>query len=439
MLQVLRGATVIDGTGAAPRPATVVVDGNRVAAVLDGAAPALPPQLQGNGASGEPVVYDATGMTLLPGLIDTHDHLSHVGLDVYRRLATSASLACFELAATLRQTLDAGFTAIRDASGTPVGPKQAVDRGLVPGPRLMVSIIMITPTGGHGDRLHPCGAPGHFPVLPDVPDGVADGPDEIRRKVRELARLGADWIKFCATGGISSARGGALSRQFTREEIMALVDEAHRMERKAMVHAYGGDGLRDALDAGVDTVEHGAYLWQEDDRLRQMADQGVYLVPTLSNSRKYVQRMQRNPDATPEYMQRKAPEIVEYGARTVQRALELGVPIAMGTDAGMFGHGDNAWEVELMVEAGMTPMQSLVATTATAAACIGLGDRVGTIEPGKLADLVVVAGDPLRDPGLLRDHSRFALVMKDGQVHRGRLPTSPAAPTAGRQAAQPAV
>ncbi len=438
MLQVLRGATVIDGTGAEPRQATVVVDGNRIAAVLDGATPELPPQLQGNGARGETVVYDATGMTLLPGLIDTHDHLSHVGLDVYRRLATSPALACFELAATLRQTLDAGFTAIRDASGTPVGPKQAVDRGLVPGPRLVVSIIMITPTGGHGDRLHPCGAPGHFPVLPDVPDGIADGPDEIRRKVRELARLGADWIKFCATGGISSARGGALSRQFTREEIMALVDEAHRMECKAMVHAYGGDGLRDALDAGVDTVEHGAYLWQEEDRLRQMADRGVYLVPTLSNSRKYVQRMQRNPDATPEYMQRKAPEIVEYGARTVQRALELGVPIAMGTDAGMFGHGDNAWEVELMVEAGMTPMQSLVATTATAAACIGLGDRVGTIVPGKLADLVVVDGDPLRDPGLLRDHARFALIMKDGEVHRGRLPTSPDSSTIERRAAQPA-
>jgi imidazolonepropionase-like amidohydrolase len=148
--------------------------------------------------------------------------------------------------------------------------------------------------------------------------------------------------------------------------------------------------------------------------------------------------MQRNPDATPEYMQRKAPEIVEYGARTVQRALELGVPIAMGTDAGMFGHGDNAWEVELMVEAGMTPMQSLVATTATAAACIGLGDSVGTIVPGKLADLVVVDGDPLRDPGLLRDHARFALVMKDGQVHRSRLPTGPESSTIERRAAQPA-
>jgi imidazolonepropionase-like amidohydrolase len=425
MLQVLRGATLIDGTGAAARSATVVVDGNRIAAVLDGAPAELPPQVRGNGASGETVVYDATGMTLLPGLIDAHDHLSHVGMDVYRRLATSPSLACFELAATLRLTLDAGFTAIRDASGMPVGPKQAVERGLVPGPRLVCSIIMITPTGGHGDRLNPCGLSGHFPVLPDVPEGKADGPDEIRRKVRELARMGADWIKFCTTGGISSARGGALSRQFTREEVFALVDEAHRMECRAMVHAYGGEGLRDALDAGVDTIEHGAYLWQEDDALRQMADRGVYLVPTLSNSRKYVARMQRNPEATPEYMQRKAPEIVDFGARTVQRALELGVPIAMGTDAGMFGHGDNAWEVQLMAEAGMTPMQAIVATTAAAAACIGLGDRVGTVEPGKLADLVVVDGDPLKDPGLLRDHARFALVMKDGQIHRGRLPTTP--------------
>jgi imidazolonepropionase-like amidohydrolase len=434
MLQVLRGATVIDGTGAAARPATVVVEDNRIAAVLDAAQRELPPQFRANGGPASAVEHDARGMTLLPGLIDTHDHLSHVGMDVLRRLATSPSLACFELAATLKLTLDAGFTAIRDASGTPVGPKHAVNRGLVPGPRLMCSIIMITPTSGHGDRLNPCGVPGHFPVLPDVPEGLADGPDEIRKKVRELVRLGADWIKFCATGGISSARGGALSRQFTREEIHALVDEAHALERKAMVHAYGGEGLRDALDAGVDTVEHGAYLWQEEDRLRQMADRGVYLVPTLSNSRKYVARAQAQPGGQPEYMARKAPEVVDFGARTVQRALELGVPIAMGTDAGMFGHGDNAWEVQLMVEAGMTPMQSLVATTATAAQCIGLGDLVGTIEPGKLADLVVVDGDPLADPGLLRDHGRFALIMKDGAVHKSRLSSTALTATAGAAA-----
>jgi imidazolonepropionase-like amidohydrolase len=291
-------------------------------------------------------------------------------------------------------------------------------------------VAMISPTAGHADRLHPCGVPGHFPVLPDVPDGLADGPDEVRRKVRELVRAGADWIKFCATGGISSAVGGPLGRQFTPAEIEALVDEAHKLERRVMVHAYGGEGLRHSLAAGVDTVEHGAYLWQDEDALREMADRGVYLVPTLSNSRKYVQRAERNPDATPEYIRRKAPEIVDYGARTLQRALELGVPIAMGTDAGMFGHGDNAWEIGLMVEAGMTPMQAIVATTATAAACIGLGESVGTIVPGKLADLIAVDGDPLRDVGLLRDHSRLALIMKDGTAYRSRLPIAAPRPVA---------
>ncbi|HLH26303.1 MAG TPA: amidohydrolase family protein [Chloroflexota bacterium] len=421
MRQVLRGATLIDGTGAAPRPATVVVDGARIAAVLDGAPATLPAEFSGNGQGEAPVVYDAAGLTLLPGLIDAHDHLSHIGLDVYQRLATSPSLACFELANTLRVTLEGGFTAIRDASGTPAGAKQAVARGLVPGPRLMVSVIMITPSAGHGDRTHPCGLPGHFPVLPDVPEGLADGPDEIRKKVRELVRLGADWIKFCATGGISSAVGGPLGRQYTREEIGALVDEAHKLERPVMVHAYGGQGLRDALEAGVDTVEHGAYLWQDEDALRQMADRGVYLVPTLVNSRKYVERAARNPGATPEYIRRKAPEVIEFGARTMQRALELGVPVAMGTDAGMFGHGDNAAEIVTMVEAGMTPMQALVATTASAARCIGLGDQVGTIEPGKLADLILVAGDPLRDITILRDRANLRLVMKDGTPHVNRL------------------
>ncbi|HEY7061993.1 MAG TPA: amidohydrolase family protein [Chloroflexota bacterium] len=421
MRQVLRGATLIDGTGAAPRQATVVIDGAHIAAVLDGAPVDLPTEVSGNGQGEAPVVYDAAGLTLLPGLIDAHDHLSHVGLDVYRRLATSPSLACFELANTLRITLEGGFTAIRDASGTPAGAKQAVDRGLVPGPRLMVSVIMITPSAGHGDRTHPCGLPGHFPVLPDVPHGLADGPDEIRKKVRELVRAGADWIKFCATGGISSAVGGPLGRQFTREEIMALVHEAHELDRPVMVHAYGGQGMRDALDAGVDTVEHGAYLWQDEDALRQMADRGVYLVPTLVNSRKYVERSARNPDATPEYIRRKAPEVIEFGARTMQRALELGVPVAMGTDAGMFGHGDNAAEIVTMVEAGMTPMQALVATTATAATCIGLGDQVGTIAPGKLADLILVQGDPLRDVSILRDRANLRLVMQGGTPHVNRL------------------
>ncbi len=429
-MYVLRGATVVDGTGAPPRRATVVVDGARIAGVLDAEPGALPAAVALGGGPDAPVVYEASGMTLLPGLIDAHDHLSHIGLDVYRRLATSPSLATFELAATLRLTLEGGFTAIRDASGTPAGARQAVERGLVPGPRLVVSVVMITPSAGHGDRSHPCGLPGHFPVLPDVPHGLADGPGEIRRKVREVVKAGADWIKFCATGGISSAVGGPLGRQYTSEEIVALVDEAHALERPVMVHAYGGQGLRDALDAGVDTVEHGAYLWQEEDALRRMADRGVYLVPTLVNSRLYTARSAHNPDATPEYIRRKAPEVVEFGARTLQRAMELGVPIAMGTDAGMFGHGDNAAEIVTMVEAGMTPMQALVASTGTAAACIGLGDRVGTIAPGKLADLIVVDGDALRDVSVLRDRARLALIMKDGVAHTNRLPVAQPQPAA---------
>jgi imidazolonepropionase-like amidohydrolase len=248
--------------------------------------------------------------------------------------------------------------------------------------------------------------------------------------VRELVKAGADWIKFCATGGISSAVGGPLARQYTREEIAALVDEAHALERPVMVHAYGGQGLRDALDAGVDTVEHGAYLWQDEDALRQMADRGVYLVPTLVNSRLYTARSARTPEATPEYIRRKAPEVVEFGARTLQRAMELGVRVAMGTDAGMFVHGDNAAEIVTMVEAGMTPLQAIVATTATAATAIGLGDQVGTIAAGKLADLIVVDGDPLQDVSLLRDRARLALVMKDGAAFRSRLPVGAAEPAA---------
>ena len=422
MRHILRRGRLFDGTGAPPRLATVIVDGRHIAAVIDGDA-AGPSDEVGAEAGGETLVHDARGMTLLPGLIDAHDHLSLVGeLDVYQQLATSPSLACFELAATLKLTLDMGFTAIRDATGTPAGSQAGGGARPDPRPRLMVSIAMISPTAGHGERVYPCGLPGHFPLLPDAPEAIADGPDAVRKKVRELVRLGADWIKFCATGGISTAIGGPTGRPFSRAEIMAVVDEAHRLDRPAMVHAYGGQGLRDALDAGVDTVEHGAYLWQDEDALRQMADRGVYLVPTLSVARKYQRHLEQRPGAAPEYVRRKTPEVIAYGVRTLQRALELGVPIAMGTDAGMHGHGDNAWEIELMAEAGMTPSQAVVATTATAAACIGLGDQVGTMVPGKLADLIAVEGDPLQDVRLLQERERIALVMKDGAVHRSRLP-----------------
>jgi imidazolonepropionase-like amidohydrolase len=418
MLQVIRNGTLIDGTGAALRRATLVLEDNRIVDVREGDGGMLP---------SDAVVYDATGKTVTPGLIDAHDHLANIGLDLYRRIATSTTLAVLEGAASLRDTLDAGITSVRDGGGTDWGLKTAVERGLIPGPRLVITVELISPTGGHFDREQRAGLRDTFPEMPTLPHPLADGPYAVRKKVREMVKAGADQIKMVATGGISSPVGGPLQRQFTREETAALVDEAHAWGKRVMVHAYGGLGARYALEAGCDSIEHGAYLWQEPELLQLMAERGVFLVPTLSNSRKYVARIEKNPGNTPEYIRRKAPEVVENAGKTVRRALELGVPIAMGTDSGMFGHGDNAYEVECLVDVGMTPMQAIVATTKTAAECIGLGDRVGALEVGKLADLLVVGGDPLQDVRLFRQRDKLLLVMKDGRVYRNALPVGAAA------------
>jgi imidazolonepropionase-like amidohydrolase len=414
MLQVLKGGTLIDGTGAAPRQATLILDGNRIMEVRGGTGGDLPENA---------AVYDATGKTITPGLIDAHDHLANIGMDLYKRIATSVTLAVLETAACLKDTLEAGITGARDANGLDWGLKAAVERGIIPGPRLTIVVGQISPTGGHHDREQRSGVSNTFPRLPTIPEGLCDGPDEVRKKVREMVKAGADQIKTVGTGGISSPVGGPLQRQFTREEMFALVDEAHAWSKRVMVHAYGGPGLQYALEAGCDSIEHGGYLWQEPESLRLMADRGVYLVPTISNSRKYLARIEKNPGATPEYIRRKAPEVADYVVRTVQAALQVGVPIAMGTDAGMFGHGDNAYELECMVDAGMSPSQAIVASTKTAAECSEL-HGVGTLEVGKLADLLVVDGDPLQDVRLFRDRSKLLMIMKDGMVYKDQLSTA---------------
>lgn len=416
MLQVLKGGTVIDGTGAPPREATLIVEDNRIVEVRDGGGGDLP-----NNA----VTYDVSGKTITPGLIDAHDHLANIGMDLYKRIATSVTLAVLETSRCLKDTLEAGITGVRDANGLDWGIKAAVERGVIPGPRLTIVVGQISPTGGHADREERSGVNHSLPRLPTIPDGLCDGPDGVRKKVREMVKAGADQIKTVGTGGISSPVGGPLQRQFTREEMFALVEEAHAWGKRVMVHAYGGPGLQYALEAGCDSIEHGGYLWLEPDRLRLMADRGVYLVPTISNSRKYMARIAKTPGATAEYMRRKAPEVADYVVRTTQMAIQLGVPIAMGTDCGMFGHADNAYELECMVDAGMTPMQSIVASTKTAAECSELADRVGTLEVGKLADLLVIDGDPLQDIRLFRQKEKLLLIMKDGVTYRDQVSGAP--------------
>jgi imidazolonepropionase-like amidohydrolase len=412
MIRVLTGATLIDGTGAAPVPdAAVVIDGDRIAAAG--------PRLSMTWPAGAEIL-DVKGRTVIPGLIDAHDHLASHGYALATRwgLDEPASTAHMRTARVLAETLAMGYTTVRDGGGLDAGFRIAVEQGLIPGPRLVLGIQIVSPTGGIGDRVSPSGHACCAVYDPLLPESVANGPDEVRDVVRTMVRAGADVIKTATTGGASSRPGhGPLDAAFSLPEMQALVAESHALGRRVMCHALGGPGLRTALDAGVDSIEHGCYLDAEPMLMARMAAQGTFFVPTLTV---YVYHRE---SASP-HVRARAVALYPHHVASVQRALELGVPIAAGTDAGGHGHPKNALELKYLVEAGLTPMQALRSATQWAARCLGLERELGTIEPGRLADLVVVNGSPLTDVTLLLDPARIELVLKGGAVCADRRRSS---------------
>ena len=349
---------------------------------------------------------------MLPGLIDAHDHLASHGYGLATRwgLDEPASTAHLRTARVLADTLAMGYTTVRDAGGLDVGFKAAVEQGLIPGPRLVLGIQIISPTGGIGDRTSPSGHDCCGAFDPLLPPSVANGPDQVRDVVRTMVRAGADVIKTATTGGASSRPGhGPSDAAFSSEEMLALVAESHALGRRVMCHALGGPGLRIAVRAGVDSIEHGSYLDEEPELLARMAERGIFLVPTLTV---YVYHR----ESPAPHVRARALALHEHHLASVRRAVELGVPIAAGTDAGGHGHPLNALELGYLVEAGLTPMQAVRAGTQWAAKCLGLDGDLGTLEPGRLADLLVVDGNPLDDIKVLLEPRRIELVMKGGAV-----------------------
>jgi len=410
-------ARLLDGSGrpVTEEPHALVVEGQRITAVA--------PQTQLPVPSGAHP-FNLQGKTLMPGLIDCHDHLADLEGSMQQRAAIPPTLAIFKAAKAFHQTLLGGFTAIRDASGVDLGMKMAVEQGLIPGPRLKISIVILSQLGGHNDHTEPAGIDSRFPWIPTIPSGICDGPDQCRRKVREVIRLGADWIKIATTGGVGTPVGGPLIRQFSLEEVQVIVDTAHAAGKPVGSHAYGGEGVKICLDAGVDCIEHGAAL--DDTLIEQMVRQGTWLVPTFTVLRRVVSLGQQSPSPLPDYMPRKALQLLEVQSLSLRKALDAGVKIALGTDLGSFGHGKNAEELAYLVEAGMTPMQAILAGTRMGAECMGLGNDVGMLAEGRLADLLVVDGDPLADVRLLQDRSKLRFIMKDGSIIKNSLtPESP--------------
>jgi imidazolonepropionase-like amidohydrolase len=401
-MMVLRGGTLVDGTGAAPvRDATVIVDHGRVEAIAVGARGPWSPHDD---------VIDVSGLTLLPGLIDCHDHLAAHGYDLAGRwgLDEPASTRHLRTARVIAGTLAAGYTAIRDAGGLDAGFCRAVEEGLIRGPRLLTAVAIISPIGGIGDAVSPSGHECLLPVDPGLPRGVARGVDDVRNVVRTMVRAGADVIKCATTGGASSRPGhGPRDPAFDRDEMRALVDEAHALGRAVMCHALGGPGLRLALEAGVDSIEHGCYLDEDPEMIAMMAERGIFLVPTLT-----VYEYHRQSPAP--HVRERAHALREHHLATVRRALAAGVRLVAGTDAGGHGHPPNALELGHLVAAGCTPMQAIQAATGLAAECLGLERDIGSLVKGKRADLVAVDGDPLADVRILADPARIRLVLKDG-------------------------
>ncbi len=405
------GGNLIDGTGS-PKvdDVTVLIDGERIIDVGPRASIPIPERAE---------ILDATGHTIMPGLIDVHDHLASGGYGLTGRwgMDEPSSLFAIRTSQVIEDTLAAGYTTVRDAGGLDAGFKMAVEEGLIKGPRLIVSINIMSPTGGIEDKVsgsgHRKAILGHDPL---APDGVADGVDGVRAKVRELIRCGADQIKFATTGGASGRPGnGPLDQAYALDEAKALVDEAAALGRSTLCHAVGGTGLPIAIKAGAGSIEHGCYLATDPDMLKMMADQGTFFTPTF-------EVYDFHSTVSAPHIRVRAQGLMDIHIRSVELAIKEGVRIVAGTDAGGFVHGDNARELELMVEKGMSTSLAIQAATGYAAECCGLGKDVGTIKAGKLADIIVVDGDPLGNISILRDRERLLLIMKGGEAYKNRLP-----------------
>ena len=390
------GGQVLDGTGADATAADLVVEDGRIVDI-------------GPGLDGDESV-DLGGRTVLPGLFDCHTHVVVSSIDTMRLMQTPFSYRFFQAAKNLEATLRIGITTVRDAGGADLGVKQAVEDGLVPGPRMHISLSMLSQTGGHGDGWMPFG--GTIRALltdhPGVPETIVDGVDEMRHKVRELIRMGADVIKVATSGGVLSPRDKPTHAHFRLEELQALVEEATAAGIFVMAHAQATPGIKNAIRAGIRSIDHGIYL--DDEAIQMMLDRGTWLVPTLVAPRGVIDAADAGA-SIPEASVAKAREVVDTHSASFAQAVAAGVKVAMGTDSGVTPHGQNLRELGLMVEGGMSPMQAIVATTRSAAELMGLESELGTLEPGKRADLVLVEGDPL-EVATLAD--RVTAVYQDG-------------------------
>lgn len=397
---ILTNLNLIDGEGNFLKGKKVVIEGTKI---KDITADPTPPNAE---------VIDMKGYTILPGLVDAHLHLGwngepNIETKMLKELLPMTALKAYVNA---KNDLLAGFTTVRslgDRGYIDVALKKAVEDGVVDGPRMKVAGQAISMTGGHGDMW----------LAPEVTSSgfgtIADGIEEMRKAARYQLKMGADFIKLMATGGVMSEGDEPGSPQLTEEEMRTAIEEAHKAGKKTAAHAQGTEGIKNAIRAGIDSIEHGIFL--DDEAIQMMKDRGVFMIPTLSavfNIKKHGKEA-----GIPEYAVRKVEQIMEAHLESFRKAYKAGVKIALGTDAAtpFNKHGENAQELELMVNAGMDPLDAIMAATKGGAELLSMSDLIGCVEPGKEADIIAVKGNPIEDISLLKN---VKFVMKAGKIYK---------------------
>jgi len=398
---VIRAGHVLNvRTGELRANQAIVIEGDKIAQISASSEVAAAP--------GDTTI-DLPDATLLPGLIDMHTHLTFdLNSLGYQGLSISTAREALHGARNARRTLEAGFTTVRNLGAkdyADIALRDAINDGDVIGPRIAASGPAMGITGGHCDEnLLP-------PAFHFQGGGVADGIEAVQHKVREVIKYGADVIKICATGGVLSKGDDPNASQYTLEEMKAIVTDAHRLGRKVAAHAHGAEGVRWASEAGVDSIEHGHLM--DDAAIATLKKNGTYLVPTLFLG----EYMEKNMDRSdiPEYSKQKMRDVIAQMRKNTGKAFAAGVKVAFGTDAAVYPHGLNAGEFHVYVQLGMTPLAAIQTATINASDLLGPKFQVGSLEPGKFADVVAVDGDPTKDITIL-EHVKF--VMKGGTVYK---------------------
>ena len=408
---LIYNGTILDGNSSKPlKEAAILLKDNRIIQIDKEDSIKLPDD--------DINKIDAKKGFILPGFIDVHVHLMLDGFDINKIMKTPLSLYFYKAVQNMQLTLNAGVTTVRDAGLADIGLKMAVEQNLIKGPRMQISVNSLSITGGHFDLLLNSGIDATI-KYPGFPDCRCDGVEEVRKKVREVLRAGADVIKVMTTGGVISPNDKAEYTQFTEEELKVMVEEGkYREGIKVMAHAHGTQGIKNAIKAGVHSIEHGTYL--NDECIQLMLSNETYLIPTLYVIHYNGDLASSTSKNLPEWIN-EAVEIVDIHRDNIKKAYQAGVKIVMGTDCGIAPHGNNLTELELLCEIGMTPTEAIMAGTKNAAKCMGWEKDLGTLEVGKLADIVISRKDPLTDIKSLGNPDNIVMVMKNGEIVKNQI------------------